>query len=425
MLGMKLVIYGLGCVMPKKAKELSALEVKRIKKTGLHAVGGVAGLLLQVTASGARSWILRVMVGSKRRDIGLGGFPDVPLKLARDKAREAREQINNGFDPVAIRKAARYALIVAQAKDLRFDQAAKQCHAAKVVGVRSAKHTQDWINSLERYAFPKIGSILVADINLSHVKSVLEPIWTTRTETATRIRQRIETVLTWAKVSGHRKGDNPAQWAGNLEEVFASPKDIKKVKHHAAVPWEDVSSFMKDLRKREGISARALEFLILTAARSGEVRLATWDEFDLEGKVWTIPEERMKAKKVHKVPISADVLKLLKVIPILENSPYVFTAPRGGALSDMSISAVMRRMKVGAVPHGFRSSFKDWARSRTAYADEVSELALAHVNSDATRAAYARDELLPKRALLMRDWAKFCNKPKMKGDVVSIGKART
>ena len=410
--------------MPKKAKELSAAEVRRKTKQGLHAVGGVAGLLLQVTSTGARSWILRVMIGSNRRDMGLGGFPDVSLKQARDKARDARDLIEKGLDPVAERKAARNALIFSQAKDMRFDRAAKLCHAAKSTEFRSAKHSQDWINSLDRYAFPAIGSLLVADIELHNVMAVLEPIWHTKTETATRIRQRIESVLTWSTVSGHRKGDNPARWDGNLKEVLATPNKIKKVKHHAALPWQKVPEFMTELRKHEGMGARALEFSILTAGRSGEVRFATWDEIDLDEKLWTIPADRMKAGKKHKVPLSSDAIKLLKALPKLDDSPQVFTAPRGGILSDMSISAVMRRMKVGAVPHGFRSSFKDWARSNTSYADEVSELALAHVNNDSTRAAYARDELLPKRIRLMRDWAKFCNTPKMKGDVVSIGKAK-
>ncbi len=424
MLGILLVILGWGSVMPKKAKELSAAEVRRKTKEGLHAVGGVAGLHLQVTSTGARSWILRAVVGSKRRDIGLGGFPDVSLKQARDKAREDRELISKGLDPITERKAARNALIISQAKDVRFDHAAKQCHTSKKTEFTSKKHSQDWINSLERYAFPLIGSLLVADIELPHVMKVLEPIWHTKTETATRVRQRLESVLTWATVSGYRKGDNPARWDGNLKEVLATPSKIKKVKHHAALPWQQVPEFMQQLRKREGMGARALEFSILTAGRSGEIRFATWDEIDLDEKLWTIPAERMKAGKNHKVPLSADALRILKALPRIDDSSQVFTAPRGGVLSDMSISAVLRRMKLEAVPHGFRSSFKDWARSNTAYADEVSELALAHVNNDSTRAAYARDELLPKRTRLMRDWSTFCNKTKKSGNVIGIREAK-
>ena len=420
--------------MPKKAKELSATEVRRLTKPGLHAVGGVAGLLLQVTPTGARSWILRTMVGNKRRDIGLGSFlpvskkenandnrpAEVTLAQAREKARELKEQIRQGIDPVEQRKAARDALIAAQAKALSFKEAATHCHKARAAEFRNAKHARDWMSSLERYAFPAFGSLPVADVDLPHVLKALQPIWETRTETATRVRQRIEAVLAWATVSKYRSGDNPARWSGNLEAVLPKPAKVSKVKHHRALAWQEIPGFMADLRKMEGMGARALEFAILTAARSGEVRLATWEEIDLDAKLWTIPGERMKAGKPHRVPLSAAAVTLLKELPRL--SEYVFTAPRGGVLSDMSISAVTRRMKVDAVPHGFRSSFKDWARSRTSYADEVSELALAHVNSDATRAAYARDELLPQRSRLMVDWAGFLNEPTTTGDVVPMRK---
>jgi integrase len=236
----------------------------------------------------------------------------------------------------------------------------------------------------------------------------------------------MELVFSWAATSGYRPREkgNPAQWKGVLEHVLPRPSKIRKVEHHAALPWQSVPAFMVDLRKREGMSARALEFLILTAARSSEVRLATWDEIDLEAKLWTAPATHMKARKAHRVPLTDAAIKLLEALPRFERSPFVFPAVRGGALSDMSISAVCRRMKVAAVPHGFRSSFKDWCRSSTAYADEVSELALAHVNSDATRAAYARDELLPQRAKLMTAWAKFCATVPKKADVTPIRSRR-
>lgn len=411
--------------MPKKARELSATEVRRLTKPGLHAVGGVSGLLLQVTRSGARSWILRTVVGTKRRDIGLGGFPDVPLAGARESAREAKEKIRAGIDPVAERRAARQALAAAQAKHLTFAEAARRCHTAKESEFRSEKHRKDWLSSLERHAFEAIGDVPVSDIDLPLVQSVLEPIWKTRTETATRVRQRIETVLNWSTVSGYRQGENPARWKGNLEAVLPAPTKIRKVKHQRALPWQDVPGFMADLKDREGMGARALEFIIYTAARSGEVRLATWEEFDLAGKVWTVPADRIKAGKEHKVPLSDDAVALLKSLPQFKGSAYVFTAARGGPLSDMSISAVCKRMEVDATPHGFRSSFKDWARSMTSYADEVSELALAHVNSDATRAAYARDQLLPKRSRLMTDWSKFLREGMpASADVETIGAAR-
>lgn len=393
---------------PKKADELTAVEVKRLTAAGRHAVGGVPGLHLHVKDSGARAWILRVKVGARRCDVGLGGYPEVSLERARNDARDARAGIRQGIDPITARREKRDALRVAVARQLTFDEAAKLAHKTKAHEFSNAKHGDDWLSSLTRYASPKIGDLPIASIDLPHLVSVLEPIWTTKTETATRVRQRIESVLAWATVNKYRTGDNPARWKGNLEHALPKPSKVRKIDHHAALPWSDVPGFMADLRQREGIGARALEFIILTAARSGEVRFATWDEIDVDGKLWTVPAERMKARKIHRVPLSDPALTLLESLPRFEGSPYVFTAARGGVVSDMTISAVCRRMGVAAVPHGFRSSFKDWARSSTAYADEVTELALAHVNSDATRAAYARDELLPKRAKLMAAWAKFC-----------------
>lgn len=411
--------------MPKRAKELTAVEVKRLDKRGLHAVGGVAGLLLQVGNAGSRSWILRARIGSKRRDIGLGGFPDVTLAMARDKARKARERIEQGVDVVAERAAARQSLIAAQAKRMTFADAAREKHAAIAAQFRSVKHRKDWIRRLELYAFPVIGEVDVADIELAHVKAVLSPIWHSKTDTARRVRGSMEAVITWATVTGHRKGDNPARWRGNLAEVLPKPGKVAKKGHHKALPWPNMFDFMQSLHKREGTGARALEFAILTAARSGEVRGMTWDEVDMRAGIWTIPGERMKAGKAHTVPLSDAAKAIIEAQPHMAGSEYVFAAARGGQLSDMSLSAVTRRMEVDAVPHGFRSSFKDWARNRTSFADEVSEIALAHINSDATRAAYARDELLPQRARLMRQWAEFCAVPfTQSGGVTDIGSAR-
>ena len=411
--------------MPKKAAELSALQVRRIRRPGLHAVGGVDGLQMQVKDSGARSWILRVKVGARRRDLGLGGFPDVPLEKARERAREAREQLRQGVDPLAARRAASEALRAADMRRLTFDQAAKLCHEKKRPEFTNAKHGRDWINSITTHASPSLGKLPIADVQVSHVIAALTPIWTSKTETATRVRQRIEDVLDWATVNGYRAGPNPAAWDGNLEHALPRPSRVKKVEHHAALPWQQVGAFMAELRKREGMGARALEFAILTAARSGEVRLAQWDEIYLAAKLWTVPAERMKARKVHRVPLSEAAVKVLEALPRMAGSNYVFPAVRGGPLSDMSLSAVTRRMSVAAVPHGFRSSFKDWCRSSTSFPDEVSELALAHVNDDATRAAYARDELLPKRRALMAQWAKYCNAVPTKATVTALARAGT
>ena len=403
--------------MPKRAVELSAVAVRRIAKPGLHAVGGVAGLLLQVTKAGARSWILRATVGSKRRDIGLGAFPDVTLAQARHHARETRDKIRQGVDPIAEREAVRQALIASQRARLTFAEAARRKHAAIAGEFRNAKHAKQWLSTLERYAVPIIGDMDVSTIELPHVLGVLEPIWQSKTETASRVRQRMEAVFSWAIVSGHRTGTNPAEWKGNLSEVLAAPAKIAKATHHRALPWPGMPGFMADLRQRKGTAARALEFAILTAARSGEVRLAAWDEFDIEAGIWTVPADRIKAGKQHRVPLSPEALAIIRAMP--KGSQYVFAGQRGGALSDMALSSVTKRMGVEAVPHGFRSSFKDWARNKTSAADEVSELALAHVNSDATRAAYARDELLPARARMMKQWATYCAKPAVQSATVT------
>ncbi len=397
--------------VPKKAKELSALQVRRLKRPGLHAVGGVAGLHLQVKDSGAHSWILRVQIGDRRRDVGLGGFPDVTLGAARDNARQIREQIRQGIDPIAARKAAQDALRSAEAKRFTFNQASAACYKAKAREFRNSKHSAQWKGTLDTYASPVIGSLPVDQVELAHVVKVLERLWETKTETASRVRGRIESVLSWATVSGYRSGDNPARWKGNLEHIFPKPSKVRRVNHHAALPWQEIGAFMAELSKREGMAARTLEFAILTAARSGEVRHAMWDEIDLDAKLWTVPAERMKAGKQHVVPLSAAALRLLKCLPRMKGSAFVFPAPRGGALSDMSLSAVTRRMEVDAVPHGFRSSFRDWCAESTNYPREVAEQALAHTLESKVEAAYRRGDLLPKRRRLMEQWGRFCSSP--------------
>ena len=409
--------------MPVKAKELSATEVRRISKPGRHAVGGVSGLLLVVKDTGAKSWILRTVVGSKRRNIGLGGFPDVPLAQAREKARQMKELILDGIDPVEERRDRQQALVKNQAKRLTFAQAAKLCHDKKSSEFRNAKHSMDWISSVNRYAIPIIGNIPVSEINLPHILKVLEPIWKTKTETATRLRQRMEAILAWASVSGHRSGDNPVRWKGHLDAILPTPNKIRTRNHFAALPWKDIGAFMKTLRKKRGTSCRALEFLILTAARSGEVRLATWDEIDLENNVWTIPAPRMKAGKEHTVPLTDQAANILRKLPRFENSDYVFAAPRGGPLSDMSLSMVCRRMEIDAVPHGFRSTFRDWCAENTNFPREVAEMALAHTIESKVEAAYRRGDLFQKRIKLMKSWEKFCSKEYQSGKVLPINQA--
>ncbi len=401
--------------MPKKSPELTAALVRRLTKPGLHAVGGVDGLQLQVKESGARSWILRVKIGDRRPDLGLGGYPDTTLEQARERAREARELIRQGVDPRAERRKAREALAAADARRLTFAKAARMAHAARAPEFRNMKHSRQWIDSLEAHANPVLGHLQVAEITMQHVLAALEPIWRTRTETATRVRGRIEEVLAWATVNGYRSGPNPAAWKGNLRHALPAAGKIKTVRHHDALPWREIGAFMPLLRARSTRSARAIEFAILTAARSSEVRLATWDEIDLDGRLWTIPGNRMKAGRTHRVPLSEQAIRLLRALPRDVDSELVFPGVNGKPQSDSTLSKWLREL-LGptpwrAKPHGFRSTFKDWARSCSAFADEVSELALAHVSSDETRAAYARDELLPHRTKLMRAWADYLDRP--------------
>ena len=407
--------------MPKIAKELSALDIKRITKPGRHAVGSISGLLIVVKNTGAKSWILRTIIGNKRRSIGLGAYPEISLSRARERAREAKELIEQGVDPVERKKSIRAALRSSQNGRMTFSEAARRCHEKKVTEFRNPKHIKQWIKSVERFAFPIIGRMAVEDIELPQILKILEPIWIDKTETATRLRQRVEQIINWATISGYRKGDNPARWKGHLDAILPLPNKIKRVKHMKALPYKDIGAFMTELRQREGMGARALEFIILTACRSGECRLATWDEINLQDKVWTIPGERMKAGKEHKIPLVDDAVKLLRRLPRFQGSDYIFTAPRGGPLSDMSISAVCKRMKVEAVPHGFRSTFRDWAAENTNFPREVAEMSLAHTIENAVEAAYRRGDLFRKRRKLVESWAAYCNKAQdKKATVISI-----
>ena len=406
--------------MPKKAKELSALEVNRLTAPGLHCVGGVAGLALQVRDTGARSWILRATVGTRRRDIGLGGFPDVTLAGAKDAAREARVKIKSGTDPVAERQTMRSALAAAVAATMTFSEAAEKYIAAHETGWKNPKSAAQWNSSLKMYAFPKIGKISVGDIATAHVMSILEPIWTTKTETASRLRGRIESVLGWATVRGYRKGENPARWKGHIEHLLAARADVQKVKSHAALDYREIGAFMVELAKVEGMGARALEFAILNAARSGEVRGATWAEIDIEAGVWTIPAERMKAEKEHRIPLSSSALELLHNLPKIDASELLFPSNKGTVLSDMTLTAVLKRMQVPVTAHGFRSTFRDWAGETTAFPREVIEHALAHQLKDKAEAAYARGTLFDKRRRLMAEWAKCCNTATKRGEVIDI-----
>lgn len=398
--------------MPKKVPEISALETKRLIKPGMHFVGGVPGLALQVLPTGGRTWILRATIASKRRDMGLGGYPEVTLARAREKAAQYREQIRSGRNPLAESQAAKAAQRATIS--MTFNEAAEKFIESQQSSWSSPKHAAQWQSTLAQYASPSIGKLDVSQISLAHVLKILEqPIgsegkfWEVRTETASRLRGRIEKVLDWAKGRGLRSGDNPAAWRGNLEAQLPKSTKIKKIEHHPAVRLDEMRAFMKALHQREGVAAHALEFAILTAARSGEVRGATWNEIDELNGIWIIPAQRMKAGKEHRVPLSHRALKLLKSLPRFEDTELIFPSPRGGKLSDMTLTSVMRRMDRHEVPHGFRSTFRDWAAERTNYPRDLAEMALAHAISNAVEAAYRRGDMLEKRREMMIEWSDF------------------
>ncbi len=416
--------------MPRIARELGPLQVKRLTAPGYHAVGHVPGLILQVAPAGARSWVLRVTVGDRRREIGLGAYPGVTLALAHQKAQEVRDEIVAGIDPVAARAAARQAIVQQQIEETRLAWTFRRCAEAyikaKAPGWRNQKHAKQWTNTLETYVFPSIGDLLVRNVNIGHVTAIIEPYWTTKNETISRVRNRIELVLDWATVRKYRTGDNPARWKGNLDKLLADRSIVAPVTAHRALDAADIYGFVEILRTVNGTGARCLEFVILTACRSGEARLATWDEIDTATKTWNIPGNRMKSGRPHRVPLSEEVIKLLKSLPRLEGTDLIFPGRlEGKPISDMTMTKVMRDMGVDAVPHGFRATFSSWTASSTAYPSEVREMALAHAIGDNTVAAYQRSDLFEKRRNLMNDWAKFSSTPKPRAVVVSIKKAKS
>ncbi len=385
-------------------KRFTARTVEALNKPGRYGDGD--GLWLQVTAAGTKSWLLRYQRDHQSRHMGLGPYPEVSLAEARQLALEARRLLLKGTDPIEQRNAERAAKQERKTA-LSFEQSALRYIADHRDGWKNEKHAAQWESTLKLYAFPLIGKRDPATLDPVDIEAILRPIWTDKQETASRLRGRIERILDWCKTHGYRSGENPARWRGNLDHLLPKPSKVRKVHHHPALPWRELPEFMHRLAEVEGMGALALEFAILTAARSGEVRGATWEEIDFAEKVWTVPAERMKGGRTHRVPLTDEALELLRLLPRLEGSPFVFFAPRGGRLSDMTISAVCRRMKVAAVPHGFRSTFRDWAAETTAYPREVCEAALAHVNADKVEAAYMRTDLFERRRELMTEWGRY------------------
>ena len=420
--------------MARTLERFTALEVDNLAKqpsdkTRLYHDGG--GLYLCVDKrggtgpdgqklAGPANWVFRYMIDGKARTMGLGAFPTVSLKRARKAASDAREAKADGLDPLDQRNAARQARRLARATALTFREAAEAYIGSKRDEWKNAKHAEQWPSTLKAYAYPLIGDLPVAEIDNAAVLRVLqqdvtaadgkstERLWTAKPETASRLRGRLEAVLGWAIAGGRRTAENCARWDILKHQLPAKSKLPKgRVKHHTALAIDSMHEFMPRLRKAEGMGAKALEFAILTAARSGEVRGARWSEFDLEAKVWTIPGSRMKAGRDHRVPLSSAAVTLLEALPKGNAAALVFPAVKGGMLSDMTLSAVLRRMKLDAVPHGFRSTFRDWGSERTNYPSEMLEMALAHTVSDKVEAAYRRGDLFDKRRALMDAWAAF------------------
>jgi integrase len=397
--------------MPKVAKPLSAIEVKRLAGAGLHLVGTVAGLGLNISDTGSRSWILRTKMGSKRIEIGLGSYPDTTLSAAHERARAAKDEIKNGKDPIAQRKAKR-AII---------EWTFKRCAEAYIESHRSEwadKNAQQWENTLATYAYPKIGSMHVRDIALADVLRVIEPHWVTKTETMNRVRQRIEATLAWAGVRGYRDKQNPAIWRNNLDQVLPKQSKVSKPEPHPALQVKDVKAFTKELRSAEGQGAKCLYFLMLTACRSNEARGATWSEIDLKAAEWLIPAERMKAGVAHRVPLSNAAVALLKSLVKFDGTDLIFVGNENKQLSDMTLAAVIKRMNKAKliwvdykgkpiVPHGLRSTFATWAQENTSHPSELREHALAHRVGNSTTQSYERGAQFGKRRSMMQDWSKF------------------
>jgi integrase len=388
-------------------RRLTAVQVAKVTKPGMYGDG--QGLYLQVTGAGAKSWIYRYQLHGKEHYLGLGSASAVTLKRARELLAEPRRLRAEGIDPVTVKREQYSAARLAAAKGVTFRQCAENYIAAHEHAWKSAVHRRQWRTSLQKDAYPILGSLPVQEIDTSLVLGVLRPIWQTKPESASRLRGRIETILDAAKSAELRTGENPARWSGHLENLLPAPRKVRKVEHHAALPYRDVPAFMSELRKRQGLGARALELTILTAARTSEVLGARWDEIDFREHIWTIPASRMKAGKEHKIPLSKRALELLRDLHSTRRDVLVFPGKPGKSISNMAMLKVLSLMhRADVTVHGFRSSFRDWAAEQTSHPSEVVEMALAHTVGSAVEAAYRRGDLFEKRSRLMTDWSEFC-----------------
>ncbi|WP_455921521.1 tyrosine-type recombinase/integrase [Pseudomonas putida] len=412
---------------------MTSLTTKAVGKIASSGLPGMTndgdGLYLKLGRGGRISWIFRYRLAGKSRDMGLGGYPEVGLAAAREKAADARRLSKSGVDPLVRRdeelekqrlerEAERLARDAAQAKAATFKEVALGYIADHKPGWKNAKHAQQWLNTLTTYAFEEIGNLPTQEVGIQHVLKILKPIWTVIPETASRVRNRIELVLDAAKAMGLREGENPARWRGHLDKLLPPRAKVRAVKHHAALAWTDLPAFMEPLEKAEDLSAKALRFTILTACRTSEVLGSTWAEIDLASKVWTIPASRMKAGKEHRVPLSTAVIDLLSALPHVEGNDHLFAGARKKRpLSNMAMLMALRRMQQAPLTmHGFRSTFRDWASEVTHFPREVCEQALAHTVQNAVEAAYRRGDLFEKRRIMMEEWARYATGQAIAGD---------
>lgn len=387
------------------------LSPRKVATAGFGKYEDGGGLRLIVSRSGSKKWVLRFTINGKRREMGLGSLPDVSLSAARDKATVYRQQASAGIDPIVERRMEPETVPTFTACAARYIRAQRR-------GWKSAKHARQWVRTLKTYARPVIGSNQVDSIATEDILEILTPIWTTKTETAKRIQGRIENILDYAAAHKYRNTLNPARWRGHLDKLLPKPSRVKKVSHHPAMPHTETPAFMAELASNNSVSALALRLLILTATRTNEILQAQWPEIDMEGAVWTIPAERMKARREHRVPLSDTCLAILEALPRVEDNPYLFPGSRPGRpLSNMALLQMMRGMGYGVsgdrgnyVPHGFRSSFRDWSGEVSSFPRDVAEMALAHTIENKVEAAYRRGDLFAKRGKMMQEWADYVNK---------------
>jgi len=407
--------------MTKTTNKLTSLQVKKISAYGFYPDGN--GLYLQVSKTGTKSWVFRYEVNGKGRKQGLGSATDLSLSEARLAASESRRLRLNGKDPIDEKKKSIATARLKSAKDTTFKTCATSFIDSHKSGWTNKKHIDQWTNTLTTYAYPVIGELPVQDVDVNLTMKILEPIWYTKTETATRVRQRIENILDWAKAREFRTGENPARWRGHLDMLLPKPTKIQKVKHFNAMPYIETPAYFVELRKRDILSAKALAFIILTATRSNETRSARWSEIDIDGAMWTIPEERMKAKKEHIVPLSPECLQILEEAKAFKINDFVFPGDnKKTGISSAALQRLLRETQSEATIHGFRSSFRDWCAEMTNYDSKLAEFALAHQLSDATEAAYLRSKMVDKRRKLMNAWSSYCKENKKTGTVTPINK---